>query len=326
MQLYRAWGRPAAHGENCLTDFCQYRRGYNFVSGSAAHRPERLQPSLLTSLSLSSGTPRSVPSRSALEASPLRGWHTPEGVHIGLGLAAAKRLYPAGLECGLYYGRTTEICTFRTPPLNAGPKRRQVFVEQFSGYVKEPTVDQVAAYLKGDEGHCELAGGGGFGSNPNVVNRVGVVATCWGRLSSASFQLLGQHRLVEVDQAEARPTQALDPDGEDFLQKIPESNAFDVAGRRAGPAGYSFDVQCSAPIDPPVMCFPGRGTNTGAAQLFWPADTFEEWTISLGQATFAPAMRLNKDDPKAGPPLKFTAHFVGLPDYTITIREAGTWR
>ena len=296
--LNRFWGIPTLDPlEQCNIQACPWELGHNQVAPQDQARPQPKAPHLLTAVYFTSVAGGNLPpwGDNAITNSKLRAWHTPDGVHIGMTLAEAKQRSPTrNRSCIVQYG-TRETCSYRTQPYSFrfnGAERRQVFNIFFTADRRKPLVFTIGASIEGDEGHCTVESG--LPESGSLVTN----ATCWGPLVSATFEATNGGRFGELQSVDGRPKLALDADGNN-LAEVPLPSAV-VTARRVSASASAFDVlQCD-------QCFPGRGATAPA----WPAGAFEEWDIS-GSWHFSTG-------PNAVPLLRFTAHFVGLPDFEIT--------
>jgi hypothetical protein len=303
-ELNRFWGIATRDPlQACGIQACPFEVGHDQVAPQGLERPDPKTPQLLQGLFFTSATGGNQPwSDNAIAKSKLRGWHTPEGVHIGMTMARAKQISPTlNRYCIVQYG-TQETCSYQTKPYAFqfhGARRRQVFQISFTADTRKPIVYQIGAAILGDEGRCTV-----ISDVPSPGSLV-MNATCWGPLVSATVDSTDGGRFGDLQSVDGGPTLAEDDAGNN-LGQVPLPQGL-VSTRRVSASEVALDVlQCDD-------CFPGRGATAPA----WPAGAFEAWDLS-GSWSFSPGSH-------AVPIVRFTAHFVGLPDFTITYPANSHW-
>jgi len=304
-RLNQFWGIPSTDPLlQCRVQACPFQRGHDQVAPEDQERPQSNAPHLVTAVSFSSaaGGTKPAPADNAIANSTLRGWKTPDGVHIGMTGAEAKRRTRSNPSffCAVEY-HVWETCSYRSKPYvfpYDGVQRRQVFDVYFTYDIHAPIVWQIGANSAADEGRCTV-------NADRESSTLLLGATCWGPLISATFVSVDGGRFGQKQPGAAvnGPTMAVDNAGTNYLAQ-PLSNLPTVEARLVSPTEASFDVaQCD-------LCYPGRGATTPA----WPSGTFEEWRLS-GSWAFASS--------RSAPMVTFTAHFVGMPSFTLTLPASG---
>jgi hypothetical protein len=213
-------------------------------------------------------------------------------------------------QCGVQDAR--EGCLFQTRPYRLtvdGHERRQLFNETFSALARAgSSVGTISALLIGDEGRCKLS--------VNTLSDFVVGTTCWGPLKSARLRFTGEGRFVGTPNEGtptngfARPTMYLDDDGNMYASAFinqPSKGESDAQS-------YTWTIVCTDIVGAP-QC-PGRaGAGPVAA---WPLGAFEEWGLGL-VATVRPGP--SSLPPRRVPQFTFTADFIGMPSYSITVNR-----
>ena len=184
----------------------------------------------------------------------------------------------------------------------------QLFNEGFSALVgADSSVAVVSALLIGDEGRCKLS--------VNTLSDFVVGATCWGPLESARLRFTGDGRFVgspndgTPSRRLAAPTKYLDDNGNMYSSDINQP-----AKDESDAQSYTWTIICTDIVGTP-RC-PGRA---GAGPVgAWPLGAFEEWELRLvANVRPGPASL----PPRRVPQFTFTADFIGMPSYSITVNR-----
>jgi hypothetical protein len=240
--------------------------------------------------------------------SRLRGWTTPEGIHLGSTAADVKRLVEP-LQCSQ---RSCEIDP-RQPLHRIGSTRYRFFVTfTFDGRPtnaasRVTTID--VRQIDVEEGVCLVSIS--FGT----PTRFDFVATCSGRVKAARLEAYNGSTALHPDPGSAGDGSWLlyEEDGRGAPQTAPRS----VVRTRFTGGAHEWRVGCPEPIAgdrDPVYCAPGRPDGGAPA---WRADVFERWELSL--SGFASVRATN--DRRTIPPLRFVAEFVDRDAFVAVLRQ-----
>lgn len=238
-----------------------------------------------------------------VQRSQLKGWRTPEGIHIGSTRADFSRAYP-GTKIGGLGG-----AGFMTRPyavVSAGRQTRQRFFVAFGFPSNGPSVRTIRAELHGEEGTCWVHW-------RHEQDYMEFEATCFGPLVSALFEpVSAAPRFARDLGAGGEIRSAVDDEGKErYLLH------FEPVRGQTAPNRISWRVECE-PGFPPPRCAPGRG----AGEEQWPSGSFEEWDLSFAGYSARPAPpKASGAGPKI-PPVRFVAEFLGMPPFAIVISRA----
>jgi hypothetical protein len=235
--------------------------------------------------------------------SRLRGWRSPEGIHIGSPIADLRRAYP-DQRIGCIPGACAMgFLTRPYPVASSGRETRQRFDVVFRYRQGGSSVEVVDVRLHGEEGTCGV-------NWRHEGTFAEFEARCFGPLVSARLEPVGA-------------TPRFDAGGNDPGGVI--RSAVDAAGTEryvlasplvtggTAPARLDWTVECR----PSVVddCAPGRG----AGEETWPAGSFEEWGLTFSGYSARPAPPRAPGPGPAIPPMRFTAQFLDRPAFSIVI-------
>jgi hypothetical protein len=291
-RLYEKLGRPPG----CTNDECGWHSG-----------PDTFGPLTIAPVDGRTGVQARLRylllSTDAVARSKLKGWRSPEGIHIGSSLAELRRAYPeesagcVGNDCGL---------NFQTRPYavaSEAGRTRQRFHVVFNYDRNEQLVKVIKVDMFAEEGTCRV-------SWLHDRDYMEFQAKCAGPLVSARFEAVGgSPRFTEnrhaggvirsvVDDAGA----AVTPGG---MPRVIEGST--TAARAA------WQVVCG--FGPFYECPPGRGSGPA----LWAAGGFEEWDLTFNGYSVQPAPPKAPGAGPAIPPMRFVAEFLDRPPFTIVI-------
>ena len=248
-----------------------------------------------------------------LTRSKLRGWTTPDGIHLGSTAAEVKQRIADPLQCG---ARSCDI----EPRLRlhlAGDARYRFFVQfLFDGRPSNPAsrVTMInVRQLNREEGACLVH------LLYNTPTAFQFEATCSGKLTAARLEPHNGSTRLASDPGE-------DPDGswllyEDNGSQAPQTAPRSVVRTRFTSGEQRWQIGCperlAGPVEDPFYCPPGRNDRGGG--LAWRDGVFEEWHLTF-RGTSSVRANLNASPIKIAP-LRFVAEFLDREPFVYIIRR-----